>query len=112
MKNDNNISACLWFDNRGEEAAKFYTSVFDNAKITATTRYTEESAEPSGRPVGSVMTVAFDIENFSFLALNGGPHFKKNPSISFFVNCTSKEEVDNYWNQLIEDGKILMPLDS
>src|SRR5699024_5234996 len=40
------------------------------------------------------------------------PHFKKNPSISFFVNCTSKEEVDNYWNQLIEDGNILMPLDS
>lgn len=111
MKPTNNISACLWFDDQGEEAAKFYTSVFDNAKIKATTHYTEESAGPSGRPVGSVLTVGFEIEGFPFMALNGGPHFKKNPSISFFVNCDSGEEVDTLWDRLINGGKALMPLD-
>src|SRR5699024_9710378 len=93
MKKNNNISTCLWFDSQAEEAAQFYTSVFDNAEITATTHYTEESSGPSGKPAGSVLTVGFEIENFPFMALNGGPHFKINPSISFFLNFDpSKDE--------------------
>lgn len=110
MKTTNNISACLWFDSQGEEAADFYTSIFANAKITDSRRYDKASAAASGKPEGSAMTVAFEIDNFSFLALNGGALFKKNPSISFFVNCESKVEVEQLWKKLIKGGKTLMPL--
>lgn len=111
MKPTNNISTCLWFDGQAEEAAKFYTSVFDNAEITAITHYDEPSAEASGNSEGSVMTVGFEIEGFSFMALNGGPQFKMNPSISFFVNCETKAEVNGLWEKLSQEGETLMPLD-
>lgn len=111
MTTPHQITSCLWFDNQAEDAAQFYTSAFDNAEITTTTYYSKESSGPSGKPEGSVMTVSFEIENFSFLALNGGPVFKPNPSISFFVNADSKEEVDALWGKLIKGGKALMPLD-
>lgn len=111
MKTANNISVCLWFDSQAEEAAKFYTSVFDNAKITATTHYNEASTGPSGKSEGSVMTVGFEVEGFHFVALNGGPIFSINPSVSFFVNCDSKEDVDRLWDRLIDKGKEHMPLD-
>src|SRR5699024_6803438 len=87
MKNTNKISTCLWFDPKvsgAEEAASFYTSIFENAKIVNTMPYIVET--PSNKPVGSVMTVDFDIEGFFFTALNGGPYFKINPSISFILN--------------------------
>lgn len=105
------ISTCLWFDDQAEEAANFYTSVFANSKIIATSRYDKASAESSGRKEGSVMTVGFTIENFSFLALNGGPLFEPNPSISFFVNCEREAEVNHLWEKLLEGGEALMPLD-
>ncbi|HLR76131.1 MAG TPA: VOC family protein, partial [Balneolaceae bacterium] len=117
MKKNNNISTCLWFDSQAEEAAQFYTSVFDNAEITATTHYTEESSGPSGKPAGSVLTVGFEIENFPFMALNGGPHFKINPSISFFLNFdpskdeNAAENLEKLWDKLSEGGYALMPLD-
>ncbi len=110
MENSNKITSCLWFDDRGEEATKFYTSIFKNAKIKDTTHYLVET--PSDRPEGSVLTVLFDLEGQQFLALNGGPHFKPNPSISFFINCETEEEVDYFWEKLSEGGEVLMPLDT
>jgi predicted 3-demethylubiquinone-9 3-methyltransferase (glyoxalase superfamily) len=106
------ITPNLWFDTQAEEAAKFYTSVFNNAKILNTSHYTEAGKEVHGQPKGQVMTVEFEVEGYAFLALNGGPYFTLNPSISFIVNCTSKDEVDELWEKLSDDGKILMPLDA
>ena len=91
----------LWFDTQAEEAVNFYTSVFKNSKIGATSRYGE--AGPG--PVGSVMIMEFEIDGQKFTALNGGPIFKFTPAISFFVNCTSQEEVDYYWEKLSEGGE-------
>jgi predicted 3-demethylubiquinone-9 3-methyltransferase (glyoxalase superfamily) len=105
------INPFLWFDDNAEEAANFYTSVFKDSKIKTTTKYSEESAEASGRPKGSVMTVAFDLYGQPFVAINGGPIFKINPSISFFVNCKTETEVEELWNKLSNGGKILMALD-
>jgi len=103
------ISPCLWFDDNAEEAVKFYTSIFPNSKIREVVPYTVET--PSNKPIGSVMTVSFELDGYSFLGLNGGPYFKPNPSISFHVKCETKDEVDTIWEKLSENGKVLMPLD-
>jgi len=86
------ITPFLWFDHQAEEAAKFYTSIFKNSKIGKILRYGEEAAKisQSGRPVGSVLTIEFEIEGQKFTALNGGPEFKFNESISFVVNCDTQ----------------------
>lgn len=94
------ITPFLWFDNKAEEAAKFYTSVFKNSKIKEISRYDESGAKASRRPVGSAMTVEFELEGQKFIALNGGPVFKFSESISFVVDCATQEEVDRYWNAL------------
>ena len=98
------ISPCLWFDDQGEEAAKFYTSIFKDSKIGDVTRYGKEGYEIHGREEGTVMTVEFEIEGQKFLALNGGPIFKFNEAISFQVYCETQEEVDYYWEKLSEGG--------
>ena len=98
------ITPCLWFDDQAEEAAKFYTAIFHNSKITSITRYGEAGHEVHGRPAGTVMTVAFELDGQSFTALNGGPMFKFNESISFQVSCETQEEVDYYWEKLSEGG--------
>jgi predicted 3-demethylubiquinone-9 3-methyltransferase (glyoxalase superfamily) len=98
------ITPFLWFDNQAEEAVKFYASIFKNSKIGAVPRYDEASAAASGRPSGSVMTAAFQLEGQEFVALNGGPHFKFTEAISFVVNCESQEEIDYYWAKLSEGG--------
>lgn len=98
------ISPCLWFDDQGEEAAKFYTSIFKDSKIGDVTRYGKEGYEIHGRQEGTVMTVEFEIEGQKFLALNGGPIFKFNEAISFQVYCETQEEVDYYWEKLSEGG--------
>jgi predicted 3-demethylubiquinone-9 3-methyltransferase (glyoxalase superfamily) len=98
------ISPCLWFDNQAEEAANFYTSVFPNSKITTVTHYGEAGFEYHKRPAGSVMVVVFEIEGQSFTALNGGPLFQFNESVSFQILCSSQEELDHYWNKLTEGG--------
>src|SRR5438132_8567325 len=103
------IIPCLWFDNEAEEAAKFYTSIFPNSRIVRTEKYNTET--PSNKPLGSVMTVEFEIDGYKFLGLNGGPYFKPNPSISFHVKLKSKNEVDAVWKKLSAGGKVLMPLD-
>ncbi len=105
------INPFLWFDDNAEEAVNFYTSVFKDSKVKASTKYNEESAKASGRPKDSVMTVSFDLYGQSFVAINGGPAFKLNPSISFFVNCKTEKEVEELWNKLSDGGKILMALD-
>src|SRR6476620_226295 len=87
-----NITPCLWFDDQAEEAANFYTSIFNNSKIKTISRYTEVGQEFHKKPVGSAMTVAFEINGQEFTALNGGPIFKFSEAISFQVMCDSQEE--------------------
>jgi predicted 3-demethylubiquinone-9 3-methyltransferase (glyoxalase superfamily) len=95
------ITPFLWFDTEGEEAAKFYTSVFPNSKIVDVARY--GSAGP--RPEGMVMTVSFELDGQKFVALNGGPEFTFNEAISFEVSCKDQEEVDTYWSKLSDGGE-------
>lgn len=101
------ITPFLWFDNNAEEAARFYTSIFKNSRILDVARYGEAGAQVSGRPKGTVMTVAFEIEGQRFVALNGGPVFKFSPAISFVVNCETQEEVDDLWEKLTEGGQVV-----
>ncbi|MEX2593836.1 MAG: VOC family protein [Anditalea sp.] len=104
------IGSCLWFDNQAEEAVNFYTSIFKNAKIGEISRYGEAGHEAHGRPAGSVMTIEFQLEGQTFTALNGGPHFKFTPAVSFFIICDTEEALDKLWEKLSEGGKTLMPL--
>jgi len=99
------ITACLWFDNKAEEAAKFYTSIFKKSKIKGTTRYGKAGAKASGRPEGTVMTVLFELDGQEFLGLNGGPHFKFSPAISFIANCKDQAEIDTLWRKLSAGGE-------
>lgn len=98
------INPFLWFDSQAEEAVSFYTSIFNNSKIVSIARYGKEGAKASGRPEGTVMTIAFQLEGQDFVALNGGPQFKFTEAISFVVNCGSQDEVDYYWEKLTEGG--------
>ena len=99
------ISPFLWFDDKAEEAAVFYTSIFKNSKIGTIARYGDSRAEVSGRPKGTVMTVAFQLDGQEFVALNGGPHYKFTEAVSFVVNCQTQEEVDEYWKKLSDGGQ-------
>ena len=95
------ITPCLWFDTEGEEAATFYTSVFPNSRILDVARY--GSAGP--RPEGTVMTVSFELDGRTFVALNGGPGFTFNEAVSFQVSCKDQDEVDVFWSKLSEGGE-------
>jgi predicted 3-demethylubiquinone-9 3-methyltransferase (glyoxalase superfamily) len=95
------ITVCLWFDTEGEEAARFYTSVFPNSRITDVARY--GSAGP--RPEGTIMTVSFELDGMKFVALNGGPQFSFSEAVSLQVLCDSQDEVDAYWSKLSEGGQ-------
>jgi predicted 3-demethylubiquinone-9 3-methyltransferase (glyoxalase superfamily) len=101
------IIPCLWFDNQAEEAMMFYMSIFKNSKVISMTRY----GEAGPRPKGMVMTTTFQLEGLEFMALNGGPEFTITPDISFFVDCKTKDEVDEVWKKLSEGGMVLMELD-
>ena len=79
------ITPCLWFDDKAEEAAKFYVSIFKNSKLGQISRYGEARAKVSGRPKGSIMTVTFEIDGQEFVALNGGPLFTFTEAVSFMV---------------------------
>jgi predicted 3-demethylubiquinone-9 3-methyltransferase (glyoxalase superfamily) len=104
MKITHRIAPCLWFDDEAEDAAKFYTSIFKNSKVVGISRYGEAGHEIHGRPAGSVMTVAFELDGQSFTALNGGPIFKFNEAISLQVFCDTQQEVDHYWEKLGASG--------
>jgi predicted 3-demethylubiquinone-9 3-methyltransferase (glyoxalase superfamily) len=95
------ITPCLWFDTQGEDAARFYTSIFPGSRILDVARY--GSAGP--RPEGTVMTVGFELNGQGFLALNGGSDFTFNEAVSFQVFCESQEEVDHYWSKLSDGGE-------
>jgi len=94
------ITPCLWFDTQGEEAANFYTSVFDNSRILHVSHY--GSAGP--RPAGMVLMVSFELDGQEFTALNGGPEFTFDEAISFQVRCESQEEIDRFWAKLSDGG--------
>jgi len=98
------IAPCLWFDDQAEEAAEFYTSVFPNSRIGRIARYGEAGREVHGRPAGTVMVVAFELDGQAFTALNGGPVFKFNEAISLQVNCDTQADVDFYWERLSQGG--------
>jgi predicted 3-demethylubiquinone-9 3-methyltransferase (glyoxalase superfamily) len=98
------IRPCLWFDNKAEEAARFYTGIFRNSEITAITRYSSAGFETHKKPAGSVMTVQFELDGQRFTALNGGPDFKFNEAISLEVHCETQEEIDYYWEKLGAGG--------
>lgn len=98
------ITPCLWFDHQAEEAANFYTEIFNNARIKKISRYGKAGFEFHGQPEGSVMTVEFELNGQTFTALNGGPTFKFNEAISLQVFCKTQDEVDYYWNRLSEGG--------
>jgi predicted 3-demethylubiquinone-9 3-methyltransferase (glyoxalase superfamily) len=98
------IRPCLWFADQAEEAAQFYTAIFPNSRIVATTRFSEAGHEIHGRPAGSVMTVTFELDGHQFTGLNGGPLFTFNEAVSLEVHCKDQEEVDYYWERLGEGG--------
>jgi predicted 3-demethylubiquinone-9 3-methyltransferase (glyoxalase superfamily) len=95
------ITPFLWFDGKAEEAANFYVSVFENAKILNVSRYSEDSPGPAG----TVMTVSFELEGQEFVALNGGPHYTFTPAVSFLIDCKTQAEVDHFWERLSEGGQ-------
>jgi predicted 3-demethylubiquinone-9 3-methyltransferase (glyoxalase superfamily) len=95
------ISTCLWFDAQAEEAAAFYVSVFPNSEITGVTHYGEGGM---GSP-GHVMTAEFVLDGRPFTALNGGPMFTFNESVSFVIDCADQDEVDHYWSKLTDGGE-------
>jgi predicted 3-demethylubiquinone-9 3-methyltransferase (glyoxalase superfamily) len=88
------IKPCLWFDDRIEEAVKFYTGLFKNSRILETSHY----------PDGRVLVIVFEIDGEEIMALNGGPEFKFTEAVSLFVDCEDQAEVDRYWNALTADG--------
>jgi|SRR5689334_6914962 predicted 3-demethylubiquinone-9 3-methyltransferase (glyoxalase superfamily) len=98
------IATHLWFDQHAEEAARLYTSIFRNSRITRVSRYTEAAADMTGARPGSVMTVQFELDGQTLYALNGGPSFRFNEAISLFVHCEDQKQIDEYWNKLIAAG--------
>ncbi len=100
----NRTGVCLWFDHQAEEAARFYTSIFEHSKLGKVTHYGEAGARASGQPKGSVMSVSFELDGRPFFALNGGPAFQFNEAISLVVYCKNQEEIDEYWTKLMEGG--------
>ncbi|MBY0357186.1 MAG: VOC family protein [Candidatus Obscuribacterales bacterium] len=104
------ITPCLWYDDKAEEAVKFYTSLFKNSKIGGRTHYSEAGAKASGRPAGSLMTLMFELDGFECMAMNAGPMFQFTPAISFTVNCQTEEEIETLYKKFAEGGKVLMEL--
>ena len=92
---------CLWFDTQGEDAARFYTSVFPNSRIVEVARF----GEAGPREAGTVMAVSFELDGRPFTALNGGPEFTFSEAVSFQIECADQAEVDRYWETLSEGGE-------
>lgn len=100
MKPSQKITPYLWFDGRAEEAARFYTSTFEDGKIISISRHDEASAEAAGQTADSALVVEFELFGQRFAALNGGPQYRFTPAISFFVSCENQDEIDRYWYRL------------
>ena len=99
------VTPCLWFDAQAEEAAKFYCGIFKNSKITSISHFPDAGQDVHGKPAGSVMVAAFELDGQPFTALNGGPQFKFDEAVSFQVMCDTQAEVDYYWNALTAGGQ-------
>jgi predicted 3-demethylubiquinone-9 3-methyltransferase (glyoxalase superfamily) len=97
------ITPFLWFDGRAQEAADFYTGIFENARVTDVMRYGDAGPGPKG----AILSATFELEGQSFVALNGGPTFTFSPAISFFVLCDSQDEIDHFWEKLSDGGKLM-----
>ncbi len=95
------ITPFLWFDTQAEEAAQFYVSLFKNSRITEVVRYGDAGPGPKG----SVLTVRFELDGQEFIGLNGGPRFTFTEAVSFSVDCTTQEEVDDFWEKLSDGGE-------
>jgi predicted 3-demethylubiquinone-9 3-methyltransferase (glyoxalase superfamily) len=95
------ITPCLWFDGKAEEAMNFYTSIFKHAKVGDVMRWGDTG--PGKKD--SVLSVTFELDGQEFIGLNGGPTFQFSPAVSFFVRCENQDEVDYYWDRLLEGGK-------
>jgi predicted 3-demethylubiquinone-9 3-methyltransferase (glyoxalase superfamily) len=95
------ITPCLWFDTDGEDAARFYTSVFPNSRIVDVMHH----GEAGPREAGTVMAVWFELDGQPFLAINGGPQFTFDEAISFQIDCGDQDEVDRYWEELSAGGE-------
>ena len=102
----NRFQPCIWFNNQAEEAVNYYISAFGSGKIKKTAHYGETGSQVSGQSKGSVLTVEFDLYSWTFVALNGGPHFKPSQGVSFFVQCETVGEVDHLWKKLSKGGVI------
>jgi predicted 3-demethylubiquinone-9 3-methyltransferase (glyoxalase superfamily) len=95
------IHPMLWFDDQAQAAAELYTSIFPDSRIGTITKY-----GPAGPlPEGVVMTVDFELNGSRFVALNGGPEFTFNESVSFVVPCDSQKEIDRCWDRLVDGGQ-------
>lgn len=99
------ITPCLWFDTQAEDAARFYVSVFRNARLGRISRFGNEGQDVHGKPAGSAMTVDFELDGQPFVALNGGPQFKFDEAVSFQIHCESQDEIDYFWDKLREGGE-------
>jgi predicted 3-demethylubiquinone-9 3-methyltransferase (glyoxalase superfamily) len=99
------IAPFLWFDSQAEEAATFYTAIFKNSRIHQISRYGNAGHETHGMEAGKVMTVQFELEGQSFIALNGGPYFKFNEAVSFQITCETQDEIDYFWSRLSDGGE-------
>lgn len=100
MSKPQRISTCLWFDRDGEEAANFYTSLFENSRIVAVSRYGKDAPLPEG----TAMLVEFTLSGVPFQALNGGPHYKLTPAASLSIACDTQAEIDRLWSRLTANG--------
>ncbi|MFI5205849.1 MAG: VOC family protein [Candidatus Paceibacterales bacterium] len=99
------ITPFLWFDKNAEEAMNFYVGIFKSAKIVSTKRYPDGPLEgPMKGMEGKVLTAVFELEGQTFMCLDGGPFFKPNNAISFYIECKDQQEVDYYWDKLAEGG--------
>jgi predicted 3-demethylubiquinone-9 3-methyltransferase (glyoxalase superfamily) len=97
------ITPFLWFDGQAEQAMNFYVKIFKRSKIGKITRFGEGAMGKKG----TVMTASFTLEGQEFVALNGGPHYKFTPAISFYVDCKTQQEVDTLWRKLSAGGEVM-----
>ena len=95
------ITPHLWYVKEAEEAARFYASVFPDSRVTRVTGLPTDT--PSG-PAGSVMVVEFVLFGQDFMAISAGPLDPFNHAVSFMVSCDDQEEIDRYWNALLDGG--------
>lgn len=106
------IAPCLWLDGTADAAAAFYTALFPRSRVLHKSRYGKEGFEHHGQPEGQTLVADLELDGFRMCVLNGGPMFKINPSISFFVERDSETEVARLWSGLADGGTALMPLDA